>query len=63
MYRYLERSEITTHRAARSIENIKFPALTNGLCFMGLAGPRRSFDYHAGRPYWVDDLLEEDYSV
>jgi hypothetical protein len=29
--------------------------ISNGLCFMGFAGPRRSFDYEPGRPYWVGD--------
>jgi len=29
--------------------------ISNGLCFMGFAGPKRSFDYNDGRPIWVGD--------
>lgn len=33
--------------------------ISNGICFMGEAGPERSFSYWDDRPFWVD---KEDYT-
>lgn len=33
--------------------------ISNGICFMGAAGPKHSFDYWDGRPFWIDN---EDYA-